>query len=918
MAISLENQCVIWNGDATKNKSHRLWTNGKEYEFSGPNGVSIFISDYNPKDSIVVNGSPKELGSFKQKDFTLQSDWVHKQALSHIAIKWLNAGLIPLPIREAKEPANKKTFKREDLYGKKPWAVFDTDFVYPEKNHDLLNEFKQQNVVGIALLLGPVSKKHDLECFDFDTPDGFGKFISKLKEDHPELAGKIEDNYIEETVNKGVHVFAWVPQGMGKKAKRAQRPNGTPKPDTLIETLGTKKCYAINAPTKLREGAYKLKNAPLLRDGKPRIVLLNKEELKAIIDVCASFDEMPAKAQANIKTVQKSAEKLPAKLSENTSTNLGKWQIANQFLQEQWGWPKVAIKCGFKIQREASPGCYSAFHPNTNDFTSTNVQLGPKDSNSKDVCHIFSTGETLSYYQVWKKYCGVDSLAELYKLAEDAGYKLPQDLVDETRWEDFDKHDENPDAAEDQSDESMRPSAKSKNDFNIREAIAAEKILRSPIKDSLINVFGYKIKHTMGSMHAQSVIPYACAISMLGHYCAKLLKFRTNSPVNHVVILAKTGRGKDHPRHMMTLVNRKLNILQRVPKASIEAKKEKKKTNWIASMINPKGSQQGVEDRLKHSPHAMIVINELGAFLKAASSDDSSGSRFSAIFESFRELWDGPKDHQFRALADKKNTKVKYIKDLYPSMIAYTTPAIFEKYFDRESIKAGSLNRILLFEAGPRWIKDSEGEYIRPKWSGQGEKYAGKIARKIHANQVFYEELKKTGWKLEASDCFKISLSKYEEDAIKQQVQEEENDDETEGIKERERQIAFRLSLIHLFARRGETLEAIDFKWAIGVVRLSHRTQNKLVYEALGDKNVSGKLIFKIRGVIENLYEAKTKKITAGKIANEVFANEKSKRNKDYFVAHCEPELIQLGWIKVLNDGSYDLTPNFWKVGKKQ
>ena len=587
-------------------------------------------------------------------------------------------------------------------------------------------------------------------------------------------------------------------------------------------------------------------------------------------------------------------------------------------MQEQWGWPKVAVKCGFTIHKEVSPGCYSAFHPNTNDFTSTNVQLGPKDSNSKDVCHIFSTGETLSYYQVWKRYVGVDSLAELFKLAEDAGYKLPQDTVDETRWEDFDKHDENPDAAEDQSDESMRPSAKSKNDFNIREAIAAEKILRSPIKDSLINVFGYKIKHTMGSMHAQSVIPYACAISMLGHYCAKLLKFRTNSPVNHVVILAKTGRGKDHPRHMMTLVNRKLNILQRVPKASIEAKKEKKKTNWIASMINPKGSQQGVEDRLKHSPHAMIVINELGAFLKAASSDDSSGSRFSAIFESFRELWDGPKDHQFRALADKKNTKVKYIKDLYPSMIAYTTPAIFEKYFDRESIKAGSLNRILLFEAGPRWIKDSEGEYIRPKWSGQGEKYAGKIARKIHANQVFYEELKKTGWKLEASDCFKISLSKYEEDAIKQQVQEEENDDETEGIKERERQIAFRLSLIHLFARRGETLEAIDFKWAIGVVRLSHRTQNKLVYEALGDKNVSGKLIFKIRGVIENLYEAKTKKITAGKIANEVFANEKSKRNKDYFVAHCEPELIQLGWIKVLNDGSYDLTPNFWKVGKKQ
>ena len=918
MAISLENQCVIWNGDATKNKSHRLWTNGKEYEFSGPNGVSIFISDYNPKDSIVVNGSPKELGSFKQTDFIFQSAWVHRQALSYMAVKFLDAGLIPLPIREAKEPANKKTFKREDLYGKKPWAVFDTDFVYPEKNHDLLNEFKQQNVVGIALLLGPVSKKHDLECFDFDTPDGFGKFISKLKEDHPELAGKIEDNYIEETVNKGVHVFAWVPQGMGKKAKRAQRPNGTPKPDTLIETLGTKKCYAINAPTKLREGAYKLKNAPLLRDGKPRIVLLNKEELKAIIDVCASFDEMPAKAQANTKTVQKSAEKLPAKLSENTSTNLGKWQIANQFLQEQWGWPKVAVKCGFKIHKEVSPGCYSAFHPNTNDFTSTNVQLGPKDSNSKDVCHIFSTGETLSYYQVWKRYVGVDSLAELFKLAEDAGYKLPQDTVDETRWEDFDKHDENPDAAEDQSDESMRPSAKSKNDFNIREAIAAEKTLRSPVKGSLINVLGKATKHTMPSLHAQSVIPYADAITKLGHYSGRSLEYMGNPPVIHTIILAKTGRGKDHPRHMTTLINSKLNILQRVPKGGAEAKKEKKKTNWVASIINPKGSQQGVEDRLKHCPHAMIVINELGAFLKAASSDDSSGSRYSAILDYFRELWDCPKYFPLRALTNQKNTKVKYIKDLYPSMIAYTTPAIFEKYFDRESIKAGSLNRMLIFEAGPRWIKDSNGEYIRPKWSGQGKKYAGKIARKIHEHQVFYEDLqKKPGWKLEASACFKIALFEYEAEEIRRQVQEEENDDETEGVRERERQIVFRLSLIHLFARKGEILEAVDFEWAIGVARLSQRTQNKLAHEALGDKNISDKLIFKIREVIENLDKAKTKKITPSNIANEVFANERSRRNKGYFVAHCEPELIQLGWIKVLNDGSYEITPKFWLGGKK-
>jgi hypothetical protein len=135
-------------------------------------------------------------------------------------------------------------------------------------------------------------------------------------------------------------------------------------------------------------------------------------------------------------------------------------------LQEQWGWKKLAEKCGFTIHKEVSPSCYYAFHPNTNDLTSTNVQLGPKDSNSKDVCHIFSTGETLSYYQVWKKYCGVDSLAELYKLAEDAGYKLPQDLVDESRWEDFGKPDENPDSTNDQSDESMRPSAKSKNDFN--------------------------------------------------------------------------------------------------------------------------------------------------------------------------------------------------------------------------------------------------------------------------------------------------------------------------------------------------------------------------------------------------------------------------------------------------------------------
>ena len=981
------NSILIWNGDASKNKCHRLentgvqnedktWvcTKGEEYEFSGPDGVSIFISAYNPKDSIVVNGNTKEIHTLKQTDLALHSNWVHKQALTQVAIKWVNAGLIPLPIRENKYPANMNTklFKREDLYQKKPWKLIDPDPLYPEKNNYILDEFKHPNVVGIALLLGPVSKKHDLECFDFDTPDGFGKFISKLKEDHLELAVKIEGNYIEETVNKGVHFFAWVPKGLGKKTLLAEKPNGTDKHDVLIEKLGSKNCYAINPPSKLKGGIYKATNGTLLLEGKPRIAFVTKEELKIIIDTCVSFDEVHStKALADKPNpddkpakVTKSPENLcsPSSLPQNEN-NLKR---ANRYLKETYGWKGLADLFGYEIVG-GDEGRLLGLHPGSAK-KDHNCVFGPQNLGDHDTFKCFGNWHIkgpINYAQFYadNNGGGKEAWAKLFKKVDDAWGELPDDseIVDDTLLGDFNEVDKKQDNTVDESDELMNPASKDITAYEIQEANKAEEILRSPVKDSLINVFGDTYKNTAKSKHAQTVIGYAAGISHLGHFSADLIWFNDTVPVNHTLIMAKTCSGKDHPRDMFGKININLVEIQRerfkanqkkekdqeLPKVKpLEAEENEallydeaelhfrsdeeeddikngekvtKKTHgkdWVVAVINPKGSFQGLEDQLCRHPHCMIEINEIGDFENQASKKNSTGERYKETTASFKPLHDCPAPYISRAISAKKPIHIR--GGVLPSILGYSTPEGMLGAFDQARIEGGGLNRWLFFIAGPRWVRDANGNRIKPTDRHGGKKAARKLAKLVDEHREFFKtELRKNRKKITASDEFKKVFDKYL--LLTEELEEiaQNNREDEEGITGREELLIIRLCLTSLFSRKSLVLEPVDFDWAYGVVKLSQKNQQIVAFKCgeSSSETTSGKLNNKIRGVIKKLYD-EGKPLTPSAIGNKLYTN-KHKRTKSYFIVNHEPTLIQLGWIKVLNDGSYELTPNFWKVGKK-
>ena len=908
------NSILIWNGDNSKNKSHRLentgvqnedktWvcTKGEEYEFSGPDGVSIFISDYNPKDSIVVNGNTKEIHTLKQTDLALHSNWVHKQALTHLAIKWLNAGLIPLPIQENKLPANKNTklFKREDLYQKKPWKLIDPDPLYPEKNNYILDEFKQPNVVGIALLLGPVSKKHDLECFDFDTPDGFGKFISKLKEDHLELAVKIEGNYIEETVNKGVHFFAWVPKGLGKKTLLAEKPNGTDKHDVLIEKLGSKNCYAINPPTKLKDGIYKTIKGSLLQKGELKIAFVTKEELKIIIDTCVSFDEVHStKALADKPNpddkpakVTKSPEYLcsPNSLPQNEN-NLKR---ANRYLKETYGWKGLADLFGYEIVG-GDEGRLLGLHPGSTK-KDHNCVFGPQNLGDPDTFKCFGNWHIkgpINYAQFYadNNAGGKEAWAKLFKEVDDAWGKLLGDPVDEPRLNFI---------------TNVSGNTKTDEMWETWDTVKAS-------NNNIIGRLQEDILETYPGRTKSLVLAGFTPLTIMGHafhmYFASKPEGGLIKPTLHQYLLAPTGAGKNHPKNY--LGNFFTGLQEITNKKWVEINNPK--PEYMESIASLGGTWQGVEDLLIQCPKILLLQDEVATMYR----DRKNGDNFSGIQTKLREFHSVPNRYFTRAKAkiivhDGSSTtsgppRPKLIHHPIVSLLGFGQEEIWVPALNHDDFSSGTFGRILIArESRVHWIDRNDGSKNKPKRQGAS------VSKGIIDDT--YSRIKKIQDYLNDSKIDTIPVSQEymhylddKNDADYDRFSLMEDEGTYRGsIHGRATENAERIALLHFLGRLDGSMELSveDLEYGFRVVENSLKISEKIGNIVLGSINQK-----EIDSFLRSLKHFKS----IGKFPTRalITANWGCKnRNSAWVKDTLEPELEKLGYIKVTNkiSGTYEV-----------
>lgn len=846
---------------------------------------------------------------------------------------------------------------------------------------DLLESYKStsQNVVGLAVLTGPISPKHDFVAFDFERPELKDKFIETVQSKLPNLSDAIKETYWETTAGGGHHFFAWVPSGEGRDTDLAKKKTGeldekgNEKFDLLIEIKGSENSYIIIAPSKAESdktgvkaiGQYKSTNGPLINNDGLRAVTLDLEDFESLKAICKSFDVSPIKVEAKPKQAASTPKPKPIQIKTENQKE-GKLQRAERYLKETYGWTGLAEEFGYEIVG-GGEGRLLGLHPGSTK-KDHNCVFGPQELGNPDTFRCFGNWHIkgpINYAQFYadNNGGGKEAWAKLFKEVDDAWGELPDDseIVDDTLLGDFNAGDKRQDNIEDESYELMNPASKDITAYEIQEANKAEEILRSPVKDSLINVFGDTYKNTAKSKHAQTVIGYAAGISHLGHYSADLIWFNDTVPVNHTLIMAKTCSGKDHPRDMFGKININLVEIQRerfkanqkkekdqeLPKVKpLEAEENEallydeaelhfrsdeeeddikngekvtKKTHgkdWVAAVINPKGSFQGLEDQLCRHPHCMIEINEIGDFENQASKKNSTGERYKETTASFKPLHDCPAPYVSRAISAKKPIHIR--GGVLPSILGYSTPEGMLGAFDQARIEGGGLNRWLFLIAGPRWVRDANGNRIKPTDRHGGKKAARKLAKLVDEHREFFKtELRKNRKKITASDEFKKVFDKYL--LLTEELEEiaQNNREDEEGITGREELLIIRLCLTSLFSRKSLVLEPVDFDWAYGVVKLSQKNQQIVAFKCgeSSSETTSGKLNNKIRGVIKKLYD-EGKPLTPSAIGNKLYTN-KHKRTKSYFIVNHEPTLIQFKWIKVLNDGSYELTPNFWKVGKK-
>ena len=761
---------------------------------------------------------------------------------------------------------------------------------------------KLRDVAGLAILTGPISPKHDFVAFDFEFPELKEKFISAVEAELPNLADPIKETYWETTAGGGHHFFAFVPSGQGKDTKLARKKTGkldekgNEKLKDLIEIKGKVNSYIIIAPSRAESkksgvkaiGQYNPTNGPLINSNGLRAVTLDLEDFESLKAICRSLDEMPRKPEAKPQSLQKTINQSPFNLSGNPE---GDWVVLNQFLQECWGWPKVAEKSGFKIHSNRGPGHWYAFYPNTTDFTEHNVELGPKDSNSKDVCHIFSTGETLSYYQVWKNHGG--SMAELYKLAREAGYKMPADnKINDSRWDDIVEL--------------------KKSDEKNTEAMEIFSFLRPTDPKNLV----WRIQQDMIDTCEDFETPIICAVAGLSLAANIFSSFHGISSTKeryvgllHNIVLADTSAGKDHPikysnqflnsaheeYHSRKFTNGKITSLEDMQKPL-----DLVLLNFKDRVMCLGGSVAGLEDRIMEDRFALLIEDEFADYLEGR----KQGSEANKEMAMLKKLYSAPVTHNVRNLTkgqDKDKVVVKSIKNPVLNFLAFTQPDRFKEAVLPADFSGGFMGRSGIFIEGRKTFRHEDGRKNFPVREC-GEPDPDLIKEVV--DRII--ELEKHEISLRPSKAYEDYLRQLKDPRWDKICGKENKGIYRAAIDGRGYQTAKRISWVHSLCKQVGYLEATpeDLDYGISVSNASYKTQDWLYNAVVG--STYQKEINAFMGAIKRM-QKNTKDLTRSNVLrNWSCAKE---RNADWVKSTLEPELEKLGRLRVTDkiSGTYEV-----------
>ena len=535
-----------------------------------------------------------------------------------------------------------------------------------QSEHEIEIDFGQPLVAGIAINCGPVpNKDKDLECLDIDCPKLAKTFLDELLISNPELGEKCK-GCVETTPSEGLHIFYYLPMGKSKCKELAMMSLENSKA-WCVEARARGSCKLVAPPIIETRGAGgyvvgffskaiskidgTVKPYKMVFGSVENIPMLTAEEHDFLIAFAQSYDE---------KSIKKFATVNPEPIH--------KYEVDKKSALEQWrletAWNEVLPESYRMI--EVRPDYFQVWHPDSSgsapnaiagaksggldrywNFSPLDWRLPANTPLTKDYVFCLSRGwnpgsrEFKGFYKkVFDKYCPADE----------------SEIVDETRWEDFDFKD------------TTNSKVKTKRSLDV-------------VPDAAISFPGWidtYVEHCMkNALYPEKRIAVASALGLFSSLVGRSVMGPGEMKLNlYIVILGLTANGKDFPRKLNARICMEIDCGD--------------------LLMTKVGSREGLEEKVMQGPKFLMA--DEGAFdLEKAKSGDV---RFSDIMGTMLEL--------FTANYIKKRAKAgdeseeNFIRYPFLSVMTSSTPEEYFKALSPKMLRSGFYNRLLILQASIR------------------------------------------------------------------------------------------------------------------------------------------------------------------------------------------------------------------------
>jgi hypothetical protein len=286
----------------------------------------------------------------------------------------------------------------------------------------------------------------------------------------------------------------------------------------------------------------------------------------------------------------------------------------------------------------------------------------------------------------------------------------------------------------------------------------------------------------------------------------KVLGPTGNSTVQWLLLLAETGAGKQHSLNCIRIMLRAMGL----------------EDTFVASGL---GSVQGIEEILmgrgevvEAQPNALVVIDEVGAWLKRISSGGQTGN-VAEIPALLQSLWGWPPQLEWTG-SKTKGKDMDVVHGPAFSLFGVSTETKFVRALTGEQVSNGFVNRMLLANVGRGAEKRVKTKYDWtnfPGWLADalkavagGPRPEGPMLLK-GLNGAVLRDFRRIEWGAGAEDKWQ-----HYEDEVRGMVSTEDRE-----LWIRAPENALRLATIVAAYRGSSLIEVEDLEWGIGVANQS-------------------------------------------------------------------------------------------------